>query len=433
MEQANKLKIAIAGYGQEGEASYEYWNKLGADITIFDESIPDRTAPEGVKTYFSADAFSQMYDFDFIIRTPSLSPVKIQSNSKVWSATNEFFMQCPAPIIGVTGTKGKGTTASLIAAILREGGKQVHLVGNIGKPALSELEHIQAEDFVVFELSSFQLWDLEKSPQNAVVLMIEPDHLDVHSSMEDYVTAKSHIAVFQTSDDYLTYHPTNSFSAQIAALSPAKKSRYMSSDGANVVDGAITIENQTICQVSEVGLLGAHNLENICAVITASWRYIKDTEAIKKAVTSFQGLPHRLQIIEEVDGVSYVDDSYSSAPGAVIAAITSFQQPEILICGGFSRDLDFTQLAKKISEQQNIKKVLLIGQTKQKIAEALQAQDFTSFQILDATNMSEIVAAAQHESTNGDVVLLSPGCPSFDMFKNFADRGEQFQQIVKGL
>ncbi len=433
MEQAKKLKVAIAGYGQEGEASYIYWKQLGAEIEIFDEVAPSRKVPESIKTHFEVGAFSHMQNFDLIIRTPSLNPVKIKSESKIWSATNEFFNKCPAPIVGVTGTKGKGTTASLIAEILRADGKTIHLVGNIGTPALSELSTIKSEDIVVFELSSFQLWDLQKSPQVAVVLMIEPDHLDVHSSLEEYVFAKSHIAFYQTGEDCIIYHPQNSISAKIAAHSPAKKIRYKSPEGAHIVGDSIAIDGKSICSISEVGLLGEHNHENICAAVTAAWQFTNNVAAIKSAITSFKGLPHRLQIVAKVNKITYVDDSYSSAPGATIAAIASFTQPEVLICGGYSRDLDFTQLAQKISEQQNIKKVVLIGQTKQKIARALEEQNFTNFIISDAKGMHEIVAAASQIASEGDVVLLSPGCPSFDMFKNFEDRGQQFQQIVKGL
>ncbi len=270
------MKVAIAGYGLEGEANFHYWNTLGVDITIFDErEVPAQPLPENVKTVLGPGSFKKMHGYDIVVRTASLSPDKIETDGKVWSATNEFFSKCPAPIIGVTGTKGKGTTCSIITEILKATNKTVHLVGNIGVPALEVLPNIKADDIVVFELSSFQLWDLKKSPQTAVVLMIEPDHLDNHSSMEEYVAAKANIAKYQDDDDVVAYHPTNKYSAQIAQLSPAHKRKYMTSEGAYIVSGQIVIDNVAVSMVKEVGLLGEHNLENICAALTAVWQYEK--------------------------------------------------------------------------------------------------------------------------------------------------------------
>jgi UDP-N-acetylmuramoylalanine--D-glutamate ligase len=371
------MKVAIAGYGMEGEQNFRYWRAQTDDITICDENTPSRTIPENTKTIFGEGAFSQLQDFDLVVRTAGLRPDKIKTNGKIWSATNEFFNQCPVPIIGVTGTKGKGTTATLVSKILEEAGRKVWLLGNIGVPALEVLEEIQnysgSDGVVVFELSSFQLWDLEKSPQTAVVLMIEPDHMDVHASMEEYIAAKANITAFQSEEDFLVYHPTNTYSRQIAEQSKALKVRFMTEEGANVVIPAqagiqksetvdpsfrwddeverIVIQEQLICAVEEVGLRGRHNLENICAAITASWNFTKDTSAIKEAVTQFKGLPHRLELVREFDGALYYNDSYSSAPGATIAAIKSFTNPEILICGGFDRGLDYTELAESVAER----------------------------------------------------------------------------------
>lgn len=427
------MEVALAGYGQEGESSFKYWKSLGANITIFDEKQPTREIPEGTKTYFEQDAFSKMNDFDFVIRTAGLNPNNIKTNSKIWSATNEFFKQCTAPIIGVTGTKGKGTTASLIAEILKQAGETVHLLGNIGIPALGELAKIKPTDIVVFELSSFQLWDLEKSPETAVVLMIEADHVDVHASMEEYINAKANIGLHQTEKDLLIYHPTNTYSAKIASRSSAQKKRYSTPEGAYVSDGSILIEENTVCSVDEVSLIGAHNLENICAAVTAAWDCTQNIAAIRKAVIEFTGLPHRLEVVAQKNGVTYIDDSFSSAPGAAIAAIKSFTQPEILICGGYDRDLDFTDLAIAISEQQNVKKIILIGQTNKKIADALDKVGVDSYQVIETKNFSEIIKIAIGNAEEGDVIVLSPGCASFDMFKDFKDRSDQFQKIVKEL
>ncbi len=427
------MKVAIAGFGLEGMSNFNYWSKLGADITIFDEKQPTQEVPAGVSIVVGQDTFTKINGFDLVIRTAGLRPDKIKTDDRVWSSTNEFFEKCPAPIIGVTGTKGKGTTASLIAQMLSNDEKNVHLLGNIGVPALDILPTIKSDDIVVFELSSFQLWDLTRSPETAVVLMIEPEHQDVHSSMEEYVNAKSNIAKFQTEDDLIIYHPNNPFSAKVAENSKARKMQYMKPSGAYVIGGQIVIGDIAVALSQEVGLIGEHNLENICAAITAAWRYTKNITAIQSAIKTFKGLPNRLEFVKEVRGVKFYNDSYSSAPGATIAAIKSFSEPEVLICGGFDRGLDYSELALSISLQKNIKKVLLMGQTKTSIADHLAKVGFLNFELLDGNDFKGFIQIAKDAAEPGDIVVLSPGCASFDMFKDFNDRGNQFKKIVEEL
>lgn len=427
------MKVCIAGYGAEGKVNYEYWSKLGYDVAIADERTEVEDLPEGVHTILGEGAFEKLHDYDLVVRTASLNPARIFTHGKIWSATNEFFAKCPAKIIGVTGTKGKGTTCTLIAEILKAAGKKVHLVGNIGVPALRELDDIKEEDIVVFELSSFQLWDLEKSPETAVVLMIEPDHMDVHASMEEYVDAKANITIHQTSEDVLVYHPSNKYTGEIASSSKARKVKYMSDEGADVKNGQVIIDGKIICKTEEVGLLGEHNLQNICAAVTAAWRYTQDADAIKKAVIQFKGLPHRLEFVRELNGVTYINDSFSSAPGATVAAIKAFKKPVILIAGGYNKGVDYSVLATLASELQNLKKVLLIGDVKNSVAHLFSESGFDSFEVLDSTTFVDIVKRAQSLAVDGDVVLLSPGTSSFDMFKNFYERGEQFKTIVNEL
>ncbi len=429
------MKIALLGYDIENAAAYRYLKDKysGAQFTIYDQrKDPARDIPEDVEFLGDVEDFKNI-EADISVRTPGIALDKIQVSGEVTTVTKLFFEACEAPIIGVTGTKGKGTTCTLIAKMLEASGKKVWLVGNIGKPSLDILSQVQKDDIVVYELSSFQLWDVEKSPQTAVVLLVEPDHLNVHSSMEDYVGAKANIAKHQKPSDNMIYHPTNPESAKIAQLSPGDKQRYCTPEGAYIEDGNIIIADQTICSVSDVGLLGEHNLENICAAVTASWHYTQDVAAIKKAITEFKGLPHHTEKVRELDGVTYYDDSFSSAPAATVAAIKSFTDPEIVIVGGAEKNADFSDLVANIKARDNIKKIILIGETAPRIADALQRVGETRFEVDNTHDFVKIVARAKELAQSGDVVLLSPGCASFDMFENFYKRGEIFQELVHKL
>ncbi len=429
------MKIALLGYDIENAAAYRYLKDKysGAQFTIYDQrKDPARDLPEDVEFLGDVEDFKNI-EADISVRTPGIALDKIQVSGEVTTVTKLFFEACEAPIIGVTGTKGKGTTCTLIAKMLEASGKKVWLVGNIGKPSLDILSQVQKDDIVVYELSSFQLWDVEQSPQTAVVLLVEPDHLNVHSSMEDYVGAKANIAKHQKPSDNIIYHPTNPESAKIAQFSSGKKQRYCAPEGAYIEDGNIIIADQTICSVSDVGLLGEHNLENICAAVTASWHYTQDVTAIKKAIVEFKGLPHHTQKVRELDGVSYYDDSFSSAPAATVAAIKSFAQPEVVIIGGSERNAAFDSLIKAIIQQKNIKKIIFMGETAKSLSELCESVGESRYEVDKTNDFSKVISRAKALAEPGDVVLLSPGCPSFDMFNNFTHRGEEFARIVSEL
>lgn len=427
------MKIAIAGFGVEGRVSYDYYASRGDDVTVLDERDEADGLPEGARRICGSDAFLHLEEYDMVVRAPSLPPKKLASAKKIWSATNEFFARCPAPIIGVTGTKGKGTTSSLAATILQEAGKTVHLVGNIGTPALAELEKITSGDVVVYEMSSFQLWDLEKSPHVAVVLMIEPDHLNVHEGFDDYVRAKGNIAAHQVEGDITIYHPTNSASAEVATLTPAAKVRYMTPEAAYVKDDTVVMGDVELCRVSEVGLKGAYNLENVCAAASAAWQFTQDSEAFSRAISGFKGLEHRLEYVATKHGVQFYNDSFSSAPTATIAALSAFTEPIILIVGGFDRGMDLTPLAERIAATENVEKAIVIGQVRGQISEVFKRLGFERYTVSDETDMAKIVDLAVSFAPNGGVVLLSPGCASFDMFQNFYERGRLFKEAVYGI
>jgi UDP-N-acetylmuramoylalanine--D-glutamate ligase len=425
------MKVAIAGYGIEGKASFDYWCTKGAEVTIADERDSLSVPAEAAGAILGADAFAELGDFDLIVRSPSINPEKLPYGNKVWSATNEFLKECPAPIIGVTGTKGKGTTSSLAAAILKESGRTVHLVGNIGVPAIQELENIKKDDVVVYEMSSFQLWDAQKSPHIAIVLMLEPDHLDVHASFEEYVEAKSQIVRHQSAEDIALYHPTNQWSSEIAHSGGSQPVRYgIPDDGQVYVDGdAFYIEDTRICSVTALQLVGEHNRENACAAISAALAAGAERSAVEAGLKSFRGLNHRLKFVRTVNGVSYYDDSIATTPGSAIAALRSFTAPRFIILGGSSKGAVYDEIVAECRAANAT--VIAIGQTGEIIARLCAEQDVACHRVTGL--MDEVVAKAHEIAPEGSVVMLSPASASFDQYDNYGHRGDQFVAAVEAL
>ncbi len=429
---SESMKVAIAWYGAEGQSSYRYFAARGHDVTIVTpRAAPQYPIPEGVKVITGDDAFDHLDDFDLVVRSAATRPDALKTTGKVWSATNEFFAKCPAPIIGVTGTKGKGTTCSLIASILRAAGKTVHMVGNIGVPPLDVLDTITSNDIVVFELSSFQLWDIEKSPHVAVVLMIEPDHLDVHTDMNEYVAAKAGITKHQTPHDIVIYHPLNQLSQQVAEQSPGKKYHYADSGEHEVCirDDAFYWGEDRICGTDAVKLRGGFNLENACAAIAASLEFLDSFNAIEPGLSSFTGLQHRLKLVREVRGVKWYDDSIATTPGSAIAAMNSFVEPKIIILGGSDKGASYDDVIK--TAKQTRTRVVAIGQTGQRIAALCDEQGVVC--TYSDQLMPEVVKQISTIAGPGYVVILSPASASFDQYKSYSDRGDQFIAAVEGL
>lgn len=431
-----RMKIAIAGYGVEGQENYAYWSADPAnELTIVDEASGEgKSLPEGASTILGEGALQKLQGFDLVVRTAGLAPYKIATDGKVWSATNEFFAKCPARIIGVTGSKGKGTTSSLIASILEAAGKKVWLVGNIGVPALSVLAQIHPDDIVVYELSSFQLWDLEKSPQTAVVLFIEQEHLDVHRDMDEYVMAKAQITRWQTENDLLIYSAQNEYAQRIADGSRARTIGYPSADTANIntESGMFYYGETPLCSVDELRIPGEHNQTNAVAAIDAIWHYTQDPEVIKRGLNAFHGLPHRLAFVASVNDVDYYDDSIATTPSSAIAALRAFpNRNKVIILGGSYKGSDFSELGRELT--QHDVRAILIGDEASKIAAACDAAGFSNYEILENATAELFTRRAVELATPGGVVLLSPASASFGLFKNYADRGEQFIAAVKGL
>ncbi len=434
------MDIALVGFGIENQATLEYLSAKGNNITIHDIN-QELDIPNHTNTVLGPDYLDNLDRYDLIVRTSGMHPQEIldknpQIKDKLTSAINIFFENCTTPIIGITGTKGKGTTSTLVHKILQASGKKSILVGNIGIPALSMVEQANSVDYVVMELSSFQLYDLKYSPKIATCLMVVPEHLNWHGDFDDYIQAKSNLFLGQQPDDTAVYNIDNEFSHKIVSVSQANnKLSYGVREQKSTVfirGDDIVFENQVICQASEVKLLGRHNLENICAAIAVTWPIVSNKQAIRSVVSSFSGLPYRLEFVREVNNVKYYNDSFSTTPETAIAAIRAFAAPKIVILGGSYKGVEFDKLADEVINN-NVKHVLAIGETGPNIANLLQKRGFNNISLDGVDTMESIVAKAQSLSNGGDIVLLSTGCASFDMFKDYKDRGDLFNQAVQSL
>lgn len=438
------MKVAIIGYGSQGQAAHEYWDTPENQITIRDANS-NLELPDGTASVLGDDYLKSLGAYDLLVRSPIIHPRDIVSANpevrdildRVTSVTNEFFKVCPTQnIIGVTGTKGKGTTSTLITRMLEAAGKKVHLGGNIGIPPLTMLKDpIAPDDWVVLELANFQLIDLKYSPHIAVCLMVEPEHLDWHDRIDEYIDAKRQLFRHQSESDIAIYYADNNYSLSIAQASSATLIPYMANPGAEVTeDKKITIDGQEICSISDIRLLGKHNWQNICAAVTAVWQVAKEPDALKTAISSFAGLPHRLEPVREIDGVRYFNDSFASAPGATMAAMEAVAGNKIMIIGGFDRGLDLEDLARAIvMHKDELRRVVLIGASAHKLETELKAHGFTNYDIVLSKKMTDIVERAKSVARQGDSIVFSPGFASFDMFKNFEDRGLQFKEVVNAL
>lgn len=449
------MNVAIVGYGEQGRSSFEYWFDKGNVVVICDQN-QDLELPPGAIDKLGVGYLENLHEFDLIVRSPSVHPKTIlEANpdhpeiiDKITSNTNEFFSVCTAPIIGVTGTKGKGTTSTLIARILEESGKKVYIGGNIGTPPLDLLKNtIVKDDYVVLELANFQLIDLKYSPHVAVCLMIVEEHLNWHADMYEYVHAKQQIFAHQKPDDVAVYNARNTYSTEIATASPAHtKISYDApeddqpvefTDGAYVDGKHIKMHNKNVLSISEITLKGRHNLQNVCAAIAATWDIIgQDSHIIKKAIRGFVGLPHRLENIGTYNGVTFVDDSFGTTPETADVAIKAYTEPKILILGGSDKNSKYNDLVDTINKNE-VRHIVAIGEMGPRIVSLLKdspGNKNTPYTIIEVSQtMKDIVSAAIQYAQQGDVVLLSTACASFDMFKDYQDRGNQFKTEVKAL
>ncbi len=405
------MRIAILGYGMEGRSARRFLKKKypHADIEIRDR----KSSPNYLK---------DLEKFNMIARSPGIPYLlpEIQRAKKrgvaVTSATKLFFEHCPATVIGITGTKGKGTTATMLYRILKSAGKDVRLVGNIGKVALDSVPKLTKKSLVIFELSSFQLQDLDVSPHLAIVLEIAPDHQDHHKSIREYVDAKANIARHQKKKDLVVYLPGNTFSRQIATESKGRK---------------IPAEAAELREIAGANIRapGTHNLQNAFVAATAARALDVGIEDIARGLRRFKGLPYHIQLEKMVNGVSYYNDSASTNPIATAAALSAISGPNILIAGGVDKNFDYGILKPAMCKSA-VCLVILYGANRSKIARQLSGCGVPA---VFARDLSAALAAARRNAKPGDAVLFSPASASFDMFKNSKDRGKMFSRLVKNL
>ena len=353
------LRIAIIGEGTEGKSSVEFFKKQGIEVEIRDQKQGENYL-EGLD------------EFDLIVRSPGVHVSKLDKVdlSRITSQTKLFFDLTPTKnIIGVTGTKGKGTTSTLIYEMLKAAGFDAYLGGNIGVPPLEFIDKLTPDSWVVLELSSFQLQDLTKSPHIAVLLMLTSEHLDYHKDEQEYITAKRNILNHQTESDFAIINRDYLASNESDVNGEGKK--YFISREREVEDGCFALGNQVILRTKgndlpvidtrQLQIKGDHNHENVCAATLAAYLAGVRISAITEAIKSFQGLEHRLELVAQINNIEYYNDSFSTTPETAIAAIESFKNPEILILGGSSKNSDFVHLGEVIEKRENIKAIIGIG------------------------------------------------------------------------
>lgn len=452
--------VLVIGLGRSGQASTEVLRARGADVYAVDEKPREQIAAAIAQIEALGASFVEPGALAGVL--PALGAAVLspgvplngalvrrvqEANVPVYSEIEVAYRLCGAPIIAVTGTKGKSTTTSLIGHLLRECLPAEHGVrvgGNIGNPLIREVLDAKAQDWVVAEVSSFQLESIRSfRPRVSVILNISADHLDRYYSMDEYAEAKYRIFANQNEHDFFV---GNLDDERLAALHwhtgegriharqlwftmqehHEHASMYLRGDSIVYTPFAGDPRAVEIMRRSEIPLAGAHNVQNVMAALLAGLAAGLDPKALREAVKSFTAMAHRLQPVGEVGGVLYVDDSKATNPGSVTAALAAYDRPVVLIAGGKSKNTDFTELGRAIDDR--AKALVLIGEAADEIAAHVSRTP-----IERSGSMPDAVQRAQALAAPGDVVLLSPACASFDMFSSAEDRGERFAQAVAAL
>ena len=450
-------RIAVIGLGVSNIPLIDYFYAHGANVVAFDNrnkenidfSVIQKLEDYNMLYYLGENSLEHLIGFDYIFRSPSCRPdipeiVKEVENGAILTSEIEKVLELsPSTVIGVTGSDGKTTTTTLIYKILEANGYKCFLGGNIGTPLFTRISEMKPEDMVVLELSSFQLMNMKISPKVAVVTNISPNHLNVHKDYQEYIDSKMNIFLHQDENGILVINADNEITKEFYKKAKGKV-RYFSSNQI-LENGIIFDKSEKIIKLCEDGvrkhlikqknmkLRGNHNCENACAAISATLDYSKE-DITRKTIEEFPGVEHRLEYIRTIDGVEWFNDSIGSSPSRTIAGLNSFEEKIVLIAGGYDKHLDYTPIAKPIL--QNVSKLILIGQTADKIEKAVKDEaslEGKSLPIYRCNKFEEIVTIAKEVATEGEIVLFSPASASFDLFKNFEERGNYFKELVNNL
>ena len=449
--------VAIMGMGVSNTPLIKYLMDLDANITVFDKkseeeldkSLIEEYAIQGVKFSLGENYLKNLVGYDIIFRSPSMRPdipeleKELDRGAILTSEIEMLIDLCPGKIIGITGSDGKTTTTTLIYKMLEAAGYHCYLGGNIGIPLFAKIDEMRSEDIIVLELSSFQLMTLKKSPQIAVVTNVSPNHLDIHKSYEEYIEAKKNIFKYQDKDGIVVLNYDNDITRDFS-LEAKGEVRYFSTrvkldDGVILDNNMIKISEdkirKQIINVDDILLLGAHNIENACTAIAAVKDLVKP-EDIVSVLTTFKGVEHRNEFVRLLNGVKWYNDSIGSSPTRTIAGLVSFKNKVILIAGGYDKHLDYTDMGRYIVD--HVKTLVLLGQTKEKIKTATLQEierrgGNIDLPIIECTSLEEAVKKADEIAREGDTVFFSPASASFDMFKNFEERGNKYKELVHSI
>ena len=453
-EQISGKRIAMCGIGVSNTPLIDKFLNMGARVVACDRrsreqigQLADELEQRGAELRLGA-GYLENLEVDMIFRTPGMRfdlPELQKARDNGIAVTSEmevFFELCPATIFAVTGSDGKTTTTTLIAEMLKAEGKNVFVGGNIGTPLLPEIEKMTKDDFVVVELSSFQLISMRKGPDVAVVTNVAPNHLDVHKDMDEYVGAKKNILLHQDAFSRTVLNLDNDITAGFARCvrgqkmyfsmkTPVKNGAWLGKDGyLNLSYRGISVP---IMHRDDIAILGDHNVENYLAAISAVWGYV-GADSIVKVAHDFTGVEHRIEFVREIDGVKYYNDSIASSPTRTIACLKAFDGNIILLAGGYDKHIPFEPMTPYITEK--VKLLILNGPTADKIETAVKADENYSQnhpKIIRVNNVEEAVMVAHEMAVPGDIVALSPACASFDAYPNFVARGRHFKELVAKL
>lgn len=450
-------KIAVLGLGVSNVSLLKYLAPKGCAVTVFDVTEKEQLKHtilqfkdyENISYCLGKNYLAGLKGFDVIFKTPVIRhdipelEREKERGALITSEMEVFGKFCSAEIIGVTGSDGKTTTTTLIYNILKESGYKCWLGGNIGTPLIDKIEEIKSSDKVVLELSSFQLLTMKDSPNVAVITNISPNHLDIHKSMDEYIEAKKNIFRYQEDTDILVLNHENDITRAFGGECRGK-ARYFSriseiEAGTYVKNGAILFKEggmeRKIMKTGKILLPGLHNLENYLAAIAAV-AHLADKYAIEKVASTFKGVEHRIEHVREINGINFYNDAIATSPTRTIASISSFDKKVILIAGGYDKKIPYDSMGKVIAKK--VKVLVLVGQTAPLIEKSLYNERNISgkgsdIQVFKCNTLEEAVKRAYLSAERGDIVILSPASASFDMFRNFEEKGNKYKEIVNSL